>query len=357
MRTKFPFFILLSFLFACCTNDDDSFVTTPYEYSNPYPLPPIPTYDDNPTTKEGVALGKKLFYDKRLSGDNTMSCNSCHKQENAFATNLAVEKGIDGIEGTRSSMPLFNMVWNTDSFFWDGRALTLEEQTQMPVEDAIEMHETWENAISELQADEKYPEMFKDAFNVSSDGITQQLAGKAMSQFLRTLISNNSKFDQYVRGEVALTDAEDDGFTMFEVEGPIDGISIGGADCFHCHGVPLFTDYSFRNNGLDSDATFTDFGRENTTGDIKDRAKFKVPSLRNLLYTAPYMHDGRFATLEEVIEHYNFGGHESSTIDPDMKNLEYGLLLTQTEKDNLLAFLKTLSDPSFITNPEYMEDK
>lgn len=345
----------LLFFFACCTNDDDSFVTSPYTYSNPQPLPPVPTYDDNPTSKEGVALGKKLFYDVRLSGDNTMSCNSCHKQENAFATNLAVETGIDGLEGTRSSMPLFNLAWNIDSFFWDGRALTLEEQTQMPVEDPIEMHETWENALDEIKADAEYPNLFKEAFNVSTNGITQQLAGKAMSQFLRTLVSNNSKYDQYKRGEVSLTPAELAGLTMFKIEGPIDGISQGGADCFHCHGAPLFTDYRFHNNGLDTDASFTDLGRENFTGNPDDRAKFKTPSLRNLLYTAPYMHDGRFTTLEEVIEHYNSGGHLSSTIDPDMKNQEYGLLLTQTEKDNLLAFLKTLSDPSFITNPEYQE--
>jgi len=342
------------FLFAC-TSDDDAFTTSPYTFTDSQSLLPIPTYPDNPTSVEGVALGKKLFYDVRLSGDNTMSCNSCHKQENAFATNLAVEEGIDGIAGTRSSMPLFNMVWNQELFFWDGRALTLEEQTQMPVEDPIEMHETWENAIVEIQADGQYPQMFQEAFNVSSDGITQELAGKAMSQFLRTLISTNSKYDQYKRGEVALTPSELAGLTMFKVEGPIDGISQGGADCFHCHGAPIFTDYLFHNNGLDTDASFTDFGRENHTGDISDRAKFKTPSLRNLLYTAPYMHDGRFNTLEEVIEHYNTGGHTSSTLDPDMKNQEYGLLLTQTEKDNLLAFLKTLSDPSFITNPEYQE--
>jgi len=355
MRSKIFFFILSTFLFACCSDDDSSFVTTPYTFSNPEPLPPIPAFNDNPITVEGVALGKKLFYDKRLSGDNTMSCNSCHKQENAFATNLTVEKGIDGIEGRRNSMPLFNLTWNLENFFWDGRALTLEEQTQMPVEDAIELHETWENAISEIKADELYPDLFKNAFNVSIDGINQHLAGRAMSQFLRTLVSNNSRYDQYRRGDIDITDAEFAGLSMFEVEGPKKGISKGGADCHHCHQQPLFTDYKFKNNGLDTDATFTDLGREEYTGLVTDRAKFKTPTLRNLLYTAPYMHDGRFKTLEEVIEHYNSGGHASSTVSPGMKNRQYGLLLTQTEKDNLLAFLKSLSDPSFITNPEYKE--
>jgi len=354
MRHIFSFFTLFVLLYSCSC-DDSTFATTPYTFENNEPLPSSPNYSNNPLTQEGVALGKKLFYDKRLSGDNTMSCNSCHKQENAFATNLAVEVGIDGIAGKRSSMPLFNLLWNQDKFFWDGRALTLEEQTQMPVEDQIEMHETWENAISELQADELYPVLFKNAFNVSSDQITQTLAGKAMSQFLRTLVSNNSKYDQYLRGEYDLNNQEFKGLGMFEVEGPKDGVSKGGADCFHCHPQPIFTDYTFRNNGIDTDNSFTDLGREEFTGNALDRAKFKTPSLRNLLYTAPYMHDGRFETLEEVIEHYNSGGHASSTIDPDMKNLEYGLLLTQNEKDNLLAFLKALSDPSFITNPEYQE--
>lgn len=347
MRSIFSLFILSIFITACGSDDDSSFPTTEYEFSNPYPLPPVPNFKDNPTTEEGVALGKKLFYDKRLSGDNTMSCNSCHKQENAFATNNAVEEGIDGISGKRSSMPLFNLAWNTEKFFWDGRALTLEEQTQMPVEDEIEMHETWENAISEIQADELYPKLFKDAFNVSSKDITQHLAGRAMSQFLRTLVSNNSRVDQYIRGDINLTDAEFDGFTMLDVEGPEDGVSKGGADCFHCHVIPLYTDYSFRNNGIDPDHALTDLGDNKNTG------RFKTPSLRNLLYTAPYMHDGRFKTLEEVIEHYNSGGHDGVFIDVDMKNREYGLLLTQTEKDNLLAVLKALSDPSFISNPEY----
>lgn len=356
MKTSnFLLFLLFSSLFSCSSDDDGNFATTPYVIENYSPLPALPANTANPLTQEGIALGKKLFYDKRLSGDNTMSCNSCHKQENAFATNMQFEKGIDNILGSRNSMPLFNLAWNTELFFWDGRALTLEEQTQMPVEDPIEMHETWENAISELQADENYPTLFNNAFNVSVDGITQELAGKAMSQFLRSLVSNNSKYDQYRRGETDMTEQELAGLAMFEIEGPIDGVSQGGADCFHCHNQPLFTDYSFRNNGLDTDASFTDLGRENHTNNVLDRAKFKTPSLRNLIYTAPYMHDGRFQTLEEVIEHYNTGGHASSTIDPDMKNQEYGLLLTQTEKDNLLAFLKTLSDPSFINNPEYKE--
>lgn len=348
--------LFLSLIFSCCNSDDDTFSTNTFPIETPQDFPPFPEYDENPITTEGVVLGKKLFYDKLLSGDNTISCNSCHKQENAFATSNKVEEGIDGIEGNRNSMPLFNMIWNQSLFFWDGRAITLEEQVEMPVEDPIEMHETWSNAVKELRADPLYPGMFKNAFNINPESISKEYAAKALTQFLRTLISGNSKYDRNQRGEVDLTSEESAGLAMFRVEGPVKGKSIGGADCFHCHGEPLFTDYKFRNNGLDIDADFVDLGREKATGDILDRAKFKTPTLRNLLYTAPYMHDGRFNTLEEVIEHYNMGGHASSTIDPDMKNVGDGLLLTNEEKKNLLAFLKTLSDPDFLTNKSYQKD-
>ena len=354
MRLTFLSFILL-FSLISCSNDDDNFATSAYTFPNTEdPLIPYPTFQNNPITKEGVALGKKLFYDKRLSGDNTMSCNSCHKQEFAFATDQKVEKGIDDIAGTRNSMPLFNLIWNTNQFFWDGRAITLEEQTQMPVEDPIEMHETWENAISEIKADELYPKMFKEAFNVSTHQISQHLAGKAMSQFLRTLISDNSKYDKVIRGEAQFTNDELAGFGLFKTEGPEDGISSDGADCFHCHGKPLFTNNQYINNGLDPEGSFADLGKEAVSGDMADKAKFRVPTLRNLLYTAPYMHDGRFATLEEVLDHYNTGLHYSNTLDPNLKkHTEFGLLLTAKQKEQLLAFLKTLSDPDFITNPEY----
>ncbi|MGB0870911.1 MAG: cytochrome-c peroxidase [Flavobacteriales bacterium] len=344
-------FLFSSLIFSC--KPDDSFSTTPFDFNKPDGSPAIPNYSENPLTKEGVALGKKLFYDKRLSGDNTMSCNGCHKQEQAFATNLRVEKGIDNIEGTRNSMPLFNLIWNDKDFFWDGRAKTLEEQVLMPVEDPIEMHEEWSNAIEEIKADNTYPKLFKNAFNVEKKNISKFEAAKALSQFLRSIVSFNSKYDKYKRNELDLTADELAGLTMFRIEGPIGGVPQGGADCFHCHGEPLFTDYLFRNNGLDSTNGITDLGLEQTTGNPVDRARFKTPTLRNLIYTAPYMHDGRFNTLEEVIEHYNTGGHKSLTLDPDMKNSEFGLLLTPDEKKYLLAFLKTLSDPDFINNPEY----
>lgn len=349
----FLFLLVLIVSISSCSNDDDCFSTTDYAIDLPSDFPLLPNYDDNPITTEGVVLGKKLFYDKILSGNNTMSCNSCHKQENAFATTNRVEKGIDNIEGNRNSMPLFNMIWNESLFFWDGRALTLEEQVEMPVEDPIEMHEEWPKAIIEIKEDLNYPTLFKNAFDIKPEKITKEYAAKALSQFLRTLISSNSKYDRNKRGEVDLTSEESAGLAMFRIEGPVDGKSIGGADCFHCHGEPLFTDFKFRNNGLDIDADFEDLGREKATGNVLDRAKFKTPTLRNLEYTAPYMHDGRFNTLEEVIEHYNTGGHSSSTIDPDMKNLKDGLLLTETEKKNLLAFLKTLSDPDFINNTSF----
>ncbi|MGB1000131.1 MAG: cytochrome-c peroxidase [Flavobacteriales bacterium] len=343
-----------SILVVACTDcPTDTFSTTTLNITKPAHFPAFPNIEENQLTIEGVALGKALFYEKKLSGDNTMSCNTCHQQEQAFATTNAVEIGIDGLAGTRSSMPLFNLLWNKEHFFWDGRAQTLGEQTQLPVEDPIEMHETWENAIEELKQDPDYVTLFKKAYNSSADDISAFYAGDALRQFLKSMVSSNSKYDKFRRGELNLTPEELAGYQVFIGEGPVDGISTGGADCFHCHGEPLFTDYLFHNNALDTDADQTDVGRLDATGFSSDKAKFKTPSLRNIAFTAPYMHDGRFETLEEVVEHYNVGGKHSATVDPLMKYVGEGLLLTDDQKQNLLAFLYTLSDDDFITNSDY----
>ncbi|MCT4665872.1 MAG: cytochrome-c peroxidase [Flavobacteriales bacterium] len=349
-------FILLIFplLIACNCEEDpkaDEFKTTPYALDISSSLP---KYNKNllSLNRETVTLGKKLFYDKKLSGDNTMSCNDCHKQEFAFGTNLKVEKGIDGIAGKRNSMPLFNFVWNNKDLFWDGRAKNLETQVTMPVEDPIEMHETWENAITELKADAEYPILFKKAFNIEQSEISKKYAAKALSQFLFTLISGDSKYDKFIRGEVDFTDDEIAGLNLFRIEGPENGLP-GGGDCFHCHVEPLFTDYVFRNNGLDPESQWTDLGKYKVSKDPDDKAVFRTPTLRNIALTAPYMHDGRFQTLEEVIEHYNSGGHGSSTTSVLMEHQENGLQLTAEKKKQLIAFLHTLTDEKFITNPEY----
>jgi len=319
----------------------------PSQFEQLLPDPNIP--DDNPLTEAGVALGRKLFYDPILSGDNTQSCASCHNLANGFTDNgQQFSTGIDLIQGSRNSMPLFNMVWNyEDTYFWDGRATGVEAQAFGPVVNPIEMHDTWQNAVAKLQADSEYPTLFNTAFG--TEEIDSVLVTMAIAQFERILISGNSRFDQYMRGEIALTPSEFAGYNVFMDE--------AGGDCFHCHGDinnPLWTDNLFHNNALD--ATFTDLGLGAVTGNAIDNGKFKTPSLRNLVYTAPYMHDGRFASLDDVINHYAVGLQNSATVDPLMKNvLSGGNQLNPQDRIDLKAFLLSLTDPSFVTNTDYME--
>lgn len=305
-----------------------------------YLLPPI-IPNNNPQTIEGIALGRRLFYDPILSADSSQACATCHMPFDAWADNNQFSTGITGAIGVRNAMPIFNAAWNfNEKFFWDGRASSIENQVLSPVTNPIEMNNTWANAVASLQSHPTYPNLFQDAFGTST--IDSVLVTKAIAQFERTLISGNSKFDQYLRAEIALTPAELNGFNIFMDE--------NAGDCFHCHGNaanPLWTDNKFHNNGLD--ATFTDNGLGNVTGNANDNGKFKTPSLRNLFFTAPYMHDGRFATLDEVIDHYSEGLVNSSTIDPLMKSiLDGGVQLTPSEKSDLKAFLLSLSDPSFV---------
>ncbi len=310
-------------------------------------LPPlIPS--DNPQTIEGIALGRKLFYDPILSGDGTQACATCHMQEFGFTDPRQFSVGIDGSVGTRNSMPIFNVAWNFDQkFFWDGRATSVEDQAFGPVVNPVEMKNTWPNAVASLQATAEYPPLFLEAFGTST--IDSVLVTKAIAQFERTLISGLSRFDRHLLGESILTPSELNGFNVFmdETKG----------DCFHCHGSesnPLWTDNIFHNNGLD--ATFTDNGLGDITGDPRDNGKFKSPSLRNLAYSAPYMHDGRFATLDDVINHYSEGLVFSITIDPLMKKVaEGGVHLSEEDKEDLKAFLLSLSEESFTTNPNFSD--
>jgi len=306
------------------------------------PIVPI----DNPQTFEGIALGRKLFYDPILSGDGTQSCSTCHSTEFSFNDSAQFSIGITGALGSRHSMPLFNMAWNYgQEFFWDGSANTIEGQVFGPITDPNEMNNTWVNAIASLQGTTTYPTLFYAAFGTST--IDSNLVVKAIAQFERTLISANSKFDRFLLGQESLSINEINGFAIFD--DPDRG------DCAHCHGSannPLWTDNLFHNNGLD--ATFTDLGRALVTGDPNDNAKFKTPSLRNLAYSAPFMHDGRFKTLEEVIDHYSTGVTISATIDPLMElQANGGSNLTPTEKADLKAFLLALSDSEFINNPDF----
>ena len=354
MKKYFLLLLLFSILFVSCSNKDNTIEEeyTPIPYSIEIPelfqqkliAPLIPI--NNPLTEEGIALGKKLFFDKKLSKDNTQSCASCHNPRNSFTDSLRFSLGVDGVPGSRNSMPLFNLAWNfNDKFAWDGKELSLERQALEPVRNPIEMHNSWPNVALKLQQDQEYPSMFLNAFG--TEKIDSTLVTKAIAQFERTLISGNTKFDQYLLGNTSLSQQELNGFTIF--------MSEDKGDCFHCHGSdnnPLWTDNDFHNNGLDT--SFNDLGLGAVTGDPNDNGKFKSPSLRNLVYTAPYMHDGRFSTLEEVINHYSEGLQNSSTIDPLMKKVNQGgVQLTPLERADLKAFLITLTDDDFINNPSF----
>ncbi|GAA4268558.1 cytochrome-c peroxidase [Hyunsoonleella aestuarii] len=343
--------ILLTFIYTSCSNESvETYVSTPSPLEIPQLFearilnPIIP--NDNPQTTEGIALGKKLFFDPILSGNNSQACADCHAPENAFSDSDRFSDGIDGSLGNRNSMPLFNLAWNYDEkFFWDGNTFSLEHQAFVPVSDLTEMASDWQDVEEKLQQHLEYPNLFNLAFGTSK--IDSVKVTKALAQFQRTLISSNSKFDKFLLGEAVLTPEEQNGFNVFMDE--------NRGDCFHCHGSesnPLWTDNIFHNNGLDK--TFTDLGLGAVTGDPADNGKFKSPSLRNLAFTAPYMHDGRFATLEEVINHYSEGLKNSSTIDPLMKKVNQGgVQLSMQDKADLKSFLLSLSDYEFINNSAF----
>ncbi|TNF48765.1 MAG: cytochrome-c peroxidase [Bacteroidetes bacterium] len=348
----FLFFVIL----LACKKDKVGYEPTPYQLEIPSHFPAMQIPEDNPMTVEGVELGRFLFYEVKLSGDNTMSCASCHAPASAFSDPNQFSVGIDGIPGNRNSMALINLGWQT-SFFWDGRSKTLEEQILEPVPNPIEMHQEWKDAVAKLNADVKYRNRFFKAFG--EEGIDSIKVAKAIAQFLRTMISGSSKYDVMYKFENSyplsssdqailstITAEEWGGYDLFK--------SLSGADCFHCHNGPLMQVQKFSNNGLD--ATFTDLGRGGITGNTNDNGKFKVPTLRNIALSAPYMHDGRFATLDEVIEHYSSGVQQSSTIDPLIEYaFQGGVQLNASEKQLLKKFLETLTDYNFINNPDFQD--
>ncbi len=345
----FALFLSMALLVGCQIDGQEPPLTydtgpTPLSLAVPRNLPPITVPADNPTTVQGVALGRKLFYEKKLSGDNTQACATCHAQAFGFSDNgLRFSKGIDNLEGTMNAMAIMNLGWSTD-FFWDGRSSGIENQAREPVTNPIEMHETWANAVAELQATTEYPKLFKAAFGTTQ--VTEDLAVKAIAQFERTMISGNSDYDRFMRGEPnGMTQAALRGMNAFFTE---------RGDCFHCHVEGLLSDYDFHNNGLDSTFDASNIGRAGVTGRSSDTGKFKTPGLRNAAVTGPYMHDGRFATLEEVVEHYNSGIKRSPTLDPKIKKPD-GLFLTVQEKSDLVAFLRALTDQSFLSDPAFSD--
>jgi cytochrome c peroxidase len=357
------------FYFSSCSKDDPpvSHNPTPYEIDIPFAFPTnlnIPA--DNPMTEEAVELGRYLFYDGRLSGrtdhDSLMSCATCHRQERSF------EAGIDhpdfedghphGITGRKTHhvmLPLVNLVWNFNGYGWNGfvypenpdqRLRHIEDFVRLAVMAADELDADTSQVVQTIQSIQGYPELFFEAFG--SDKVTFKNIERAIAQFVRTLISANSKFDKYMRGEVQLTQSELNGYVLFTTE--------EGADCFHCHGGfgnPLFTTHLFYNNGKDS--IYTDpLDRFFITQDPMDRGAFKATTLRNIGVQGPYMHDGRFKTLEEVIDFYSHEVVWSPEVNPLMHHvIEGGVQLLPGEKADLLNFIRTLHDEEFLNNPAF----
>jgi cytochrome c peroxidase len=308
--------------------------------------------DNNPTTREGVRLGRMLFYEKKLSAGNVLSCESCHEQKRAFTDGKKFSVGTGGALTVRNSMSLTNLLW-VRSFFWDGRAGSLEEQAVFPLTDLHEMGQPLEVSAAKLRGTGNYPSLFRSAFG--SDSITGENILKALAQFERTLISANAPYDRYLAGTYQPTEQEMRGMSLF-MDGPVPEKKIRGANCGHCHGGPKTFKELFHNNGLDSIPG--DSGREKFTGQPSDRGRFRVPTLRNIGLTAPYMHDGRFTTLEQVLEHYNEHIRESETLSSFLRDISNetdgkSLLLNNQEKQDIVSFLHMLTDSSFITNPEF----
>lgn len=301
---------------------------------------PQPNYDFslNPVTLDGFKLGRKLFYDPKLSRDNTISCGFCHQQTSAFAnSDHQVSHGIDGLLGTRNGPGLWNLAWH-NTFMWDGGINHIESQPLGPITNPVEMDETIANVITKLNADSQYPSMFEAAFG--NDTITTQRIMQAITQFQGLMISDNSKYDQVQRGEATFTAQEAYGLATFR------------SKCASCHTEPLFTDHLYHNNGLAPEPTIMDAGRMMITLNVADSLKFKTPSLRNIALTAPYMHDGRFNTIGQCLNHYSGTMYQSATLDPALST---GIPLTAQEKADLTAFLMTLTDYTFINDPKFAE--
>lgn len=305
---------------------------------------PEPVYrlGDNPISESGFELGRKLFYDPLLSRNNTISCGSCHIQSAAFTHHgHDISHGIDDRLGNRNSPPIMNLAW-MPHFFWDGGVFDLDLQPIVPITNHVEMDETMENVLAKLRAHPQYPGLFQRAFG--SDEINTVRMMKALSQFMLLCISAESKYDSVKQGLGAqFTPDEQAGYQVFQQH------------CCSCHKEPLFTDNSFRDNGIGPGPN-NDERRYPVTLRPEDRYRFKVPSLRNLVFTAPYMHDGRFYTLEAVLDHYSSGIKPTENLDPSLVTQgQPGLPLSAAEKLQLLAFLRTLSDWNFIHNKKLAE--
>ncbi len=344
IKTIMAIGVLLLIIVSCHPVHEEPYQPIPYELARPSYFPSrtnVP--DNNPMTEEGVALGRKLFYDARLSGrdgtDGIRSCSSCHHQENSFEFGAPTNTH-------HAMLPLVNLAWNRTGLGWNGGVATLEDMVLAAVTSPVEINSDTNQVVKYLQRTSDYPELFEKAFG--SRHITFVNVEKAIAQFVRSLVSADSKFDRYLLGEEELTEDEMVGYELFCTE--------EGADCFHCHGgggLALMTTNLFYNNGLDDEFNDPE-DRSAVTGSHWDRGAYKAPTLRNIAVSAPYMHDGRFTTLDEVIDFYSEGVKDSENINPLMHHvMDGGVRLTDLEKAQLKAFLHTLTDESFLNNPEY----
>ncbi len=313
----------------------DKLNTTPLTVSIPLHFPSTSFFQNNPVTVEGFELGRRLFYDGRLSKDGTISCGSCHQQVAAFGTyDHDLSHGINGAHGIRNAMSMFNLVWQS-SFGWDGRAGNLESIYATHISSPIEMGEAISNTLSKLTNDNRYPQQFKAAFGSTS--ITEERLFNALTQFVSAVVSTSSKYDSVKQNLSSFNASEQTGYILFQTK------------CNSCHKEPLFTDGSYRNNGLP--LTFlNDKGRMMVTNNKNDSLKFRVPTLRNLFKSYPFMHDGRFISFSQVFDHYQSGIQQSATLDPLLNN---GIPLSGAERTALTDFLKTLTDYKLTTDTKF----
>jgi cytochrome c peroxidase len=305
-----------------------------------WPKPPVNIFAKNKLSEQGFQLGKKLFYDTRLSKDGSnISCANCHQQFAAFATfEHDFSHGINDQHTTRNAPALFNLAW-MPRLHWDGGINHLEVQPLSPITSPTEMAETLENVLAKLKKDTVYPKLFKAAFG--NEEINSQRMLKALAQFTGSIVSSNSKYDKVLRGEATFTYSEENGYNFFK------------SNCATCHKEPLFTDNTIRNNGLAVNEFLKDYGKMKITNDPKDSLKFKVPSLRNVAVSFPYMHDGRLYSLGSVIEHYRNGiVTKQPTLDPLLVNR---ITITNAQKSELIYFLQTLTDTSMTRNPRFAQ--
>lgn len=322
---------------ACKKSDTGSSGPTPLTFTIPPGFPaPHYTFTTNVLTEEGFELGRKLFYDGRLSKDGNFPCASCHQQFAAFATyDHNFSHGFNNQFTLRNAPAMFNLVWQNLTH-WDGAINNLEVQPLAPISASNEMAEDLNNVLNKLNLDTEYKRMFKAAYG--DETINSQRMLWALTQFMGSLVSADSKYDRMKKGLAAFDPVEQTGYDIFK------------AKCASCHTEPLFTDNSFRNTGLPVDPTINDYGRMRITRNKEDSLKFKVPSLRNLYVTFPYGHDGRFVSVNQVLEHYNSGVQVSATVDPLVRN---GIALTANDKIYLQAFLRTLTDSTFIQDKRF----